>query len=110
MREDLSTARHEDSLNQQLNVLVGPQYHPSDYASECESLIALKWRVALPVASLGGLVIATVLAADVVSVRGPPGGTGPRPRWSPPPLASERAHGAAPTREMRRGRRRVATS
>jgi hypothetical protein len=70
MREDLSTARHEDSLNQQLNVLVGPQYHPSDYASECESLIALKWRVALPVASLGGLVIAAVLAADVVSVRG----------------------------------------
>ena len=70
LREDLSTARHEDSLNQQLNVLVGPQYHPSDYASECESLIALKWRVALPVASLGGLVIAMVLAADVVSVRG----------------------------------------
>ena len=28
LREDLSTARPEDSLNQPRNVLVGPQYHP----------------------------------------------------------------------------------
>lgn len=70
LREDLSTARHEDNLNKQLVEMVGPQYHPTDYATECRSLIALKWRVALPVASLGGLVIAMVLAADVVSVRG----------------------------------------
>lgn len=70
LREDLSTARHEDALNKQLVEMVGPQYHPTDYAGECQSMIALKWRVALPVAALGGLVIAMVLAADVVSVRG----------------------------------------
>ena len=70
LREDLGAARHEDSLNQQLVDMVGPQYHPTDYAGECQSVIALKWRVALPVAALGALVLAMVAAADVVSVRG----------------------------------------
>ena len=70
LSEDLSTARHEDALNKQLVDMVGPQYHATDYAGECQSVIALKWRVALPVAALGGLVIAMVAAADVVSVRG----------------------------------------
>jgi hypothetical protein len=70
LRTDLTIARHEDSLNKQLVDMVGPQYHPTDYASECESLAARKWRVALPVAALGGLVMAMVAAADVASVRG----------------------------------------
>jgi hypothetical protein len=70
LRADLTTAQHEDSLNRQLADMVGPRYHPTDYAGECRSEIATKWRVALPVAALGGLVIAMVAAADVVSVRG----------------------------------------
>ena len=63
----LRTARHEDSLNEQLNQMVGPQYRVSDYAERCQSLIALKWRVAIPVAALGGLTIAMILAADVIA-------------------------------------------
>lgn len=64
----LGTARHEDTLNSQLHKMVGSQYRTSDYAGQCESLIALKFRVALPVAALGGLAIAMVMAADVVAV------------------------------------------
>ena len=64
----LGTARHEDTLNSQLHQMVGSQYRTSDYAGQCESLVALKFRVALPVAALGGLAIAIVLAADVVAV------------------------------------------
>ena len=66
MSPRLGTARHEDSL--QLHRMVGSQYRTSDYAGQCESLIALKFRVALPVAALGGLAIAMVMAADVVAV------------------------------------------
>ena len=68
MSPSLGTARHEDSLNSQLHRMVGSQYRTSDDAGQCESLIALKFRVALPVAALGGLAIAMAMAADVVAV------------------------------------------
>lgn len=64
---DLTTARHEDSLNRQLIQFAGPRYHPSHYADECDAIIALKRRAGMPVAALGGLVIAVVLAADVLA-------------------------------------------
>ena len=67
---DPAVARHEDVLNRQQHLLVGEQFVLTNYAAECDRLVADRRWLAAGVAGCGSALALTVLLVPIlVAVR-----------------------------------------
>lgn len=58
---DYGLAAREDALNKDLHMSFGALYEPSDYATQCEGIVATRRGITYSVLAIGGALLATAV-------------------------------------------------